>query len=494
MVFNKKTKGSVTIFVSLTIIMVISLILSLVEVVHFTAIKKLTEPVSKIGAESAFADFNRYLYEEFGVLAIDGGYGKETFDIVKLEERILPYLRDNINPEGRGNFLRADPKVSLTEYGVLTDSFGAAFIKQAAISKMYELPSDVINAWDKLGNDLESGNLSQNSVEELLNNSKESLSNIDSNDSKKEVIVSELPPIEQEQFERNGNPIDAILSFKSKAVLSQVIGDLHSISTKEISTDIPSKRGRANWNRGANLTVNPREKAIFALYLKDKFSSYVSKKEREGIGYEWEYVIAGKNSDMKNLETIVVRLLALREVQNLASIMADPIKVSKAYSIATAICAGLALPALIEPVKLGIIAAWAYIESVLDVRLLLQGGKVALVKSPAEWTSNILLFPNYIRTDVSAYPSQSGMSYEDYLLSMSLVMQESQLGLRSVDVAECALRSSLDYQNIRLENSIYCAKFLFDYKATPIFASLTPILSGKLNTYEFHVTEELSYI
>lgn len=495
MVFKRKCKGSVTVFFSMIIVMVISLVLSLVELLHYIGLERLTVPVSKIGAESAFADYNRALLEDYGILAIDGGYGKRSLDIARMEERVLPYLCDNINPEGKLNFLRAYPSVEVLDYGVLTDQGGAAFIKEAAITMMYELPADIINPWRDLTSDIESNDSDNEGVEELLLKSKESMDSADVETEGEEVILSTLTPDKQYQFEQNGSPIDAILKFKSKAILAQVVRDMSLVSPKEMDPDVPSKRESVSWgSTGSSITINTRDRAMFLLYLKKHFGSYKNPKEQGGLSYEWEYVIGGKNSDIRNLEVVVTRLLALRESQNLISIMQDQTKVTEAYSIATAICAGLAIPALIEPVKLGVIAAWAYLESVLDVRLLLNGGKVAPVKTPAQWTSNILLFPNYIRTDVCAYDSDTGMDYEDYLMVITLLVRDGLLGLRSLDITEIGLRAIDDYANVHMENFIYRADFLFTYHANPMFASLTPMLSGRLKNYEIKKTESLSYI
>ena len=91
-------------------------------------------------------------------------------------------------------------------------------------------------------------------------------------------------------------------------------------------------------------------------------------------------LIGGKDNDADNLRVTVDRLLLLREGLNMASLMAMPDKQSEAMALAVTLAGATVNPAIIEAVKYGILAAWAYVESVLDVRTLLDGGKISLVK------------------------------------------------------------------------------------------------------------------
>lgn len=44
-------------------------------------------------------------------------------------------------------------------------------------------------------------------------------------------------------------------------------------------------------------------------------------------------------------------------------------------------------PAVVRLVQTGVIAAWAYVESILDIRALLAGDKIALIKTETQWTA-----------------------------------------------------------------------------------------------------------
>ena len=73
----------------------------------------------------------------------------------------------------------------------------------------------------------------------------------------------------------------------------------------------------------------------------------------------------------------VDRLLLIRDGLNMASIMSMPDKQAEAEALAIAMAGASVNPAIIEAVKYGILAAWAYVESVLDIRALLDGDKIS---------------------------------------------------------------------------------------------------------------------
>ena len=103
------------------------------------------------------------------------------------------------------------------------------------------------------------------------------------------------------------------------------------------------------------------------------------------LRYQLEYVIGGKNTDQENLKAVVYRLLAAREAANMMYLLQDPTRQAEIHEMALVICAAIGFPALEGIVSLALQAAWAFGESLLDVRQLLTGGKVPLVKTGDTW-------------------------------------------------------------------------------------------------------------
>ncbi len=488
-------KGSLTVFLSLTTLMIVSLILSLVELVHFKMLNAYTETVSDIAIESGFGDFNRVMLEDYGILAVDMGYCSPDMRLDKFEARMLGYMQDNLDSEGV-SFLRAMPNHGKVKgYGLLTDNSGAAFIKEAAKDMEYRLPSVLIEKLKEVTNESSFAN-GDSDVDIMLNDSANSVKYAESSGETGggEQIESPLNAEEQRLLEENGSPVDNAMEWRGKAVLAQVVGDTEALSKETISSSGDLELRAKNAETDRRVTVTPGEKMLYAAYLKTSFGNYTKLSRHKGITYEWEYVLNGKSSDIENLEATVLKLLAQREAANLAYLISDTAKLAEAESISTAICAGLAMPALIEPVKWGIVAAWAYLESVLDVRLLLAGGRAPVIKTKENWTSNILLLPSYMDTSVMAKESEAGLSYEDYLMAMTVISPVDKLGIRGLELIENAIRQNRDYSEIRMENFVYCVEAEYEYEASPVFATLTPMTGGLLKNYKFSFIKKLSYL
>ena len=71
--------------------------------------------------------------------------------------------------------------------------------------------------------------------------------------------------------------------------------------------------------------------------------TYIDGEERdglsqEGLSYQLEYAVAGKDTDMENLKSVVMRLLAVREAANLTFLLSDPSSQAQIQEMALTIC------------------------------------------------------------------------------------------------------------------------------------------------------------
>ena len=98
-----------------------------------------------------------------------------------------------------------------------------------------------------------------------------------------------------------------------------------------------------------------------------------------------EYILAGRQSDRENLEAVANKLVLLRFVPNYLYLQTNSTRQAEARAAAGTLCTLLAVPAVTEAAAQGILLAWAYGESVMDVRTLLNGKKIAVVKDDASW-------------------------------------------------------------------------------------------------------------
>ena len=186
-------------------------------------------------------------------------------------------------------------------------------------------------------------------------------------------MIPELPP-EQE------NPLEVVHAIKQNALLGMTLGDFGAVSTRQ--TDLGDSIERRQKQTGnMEIQVSDWYDRILALeYMDQYFGDYLGESEDHALAYELEYVLAGKGSDKENLESVIKRLLFVREAANITHILGDGDKRAKTLGMAEALAGFTGNPAVVRLVQTGVIAAWAYVESILDIRALLAGDKIALIK------------------------------------------------------------------------------------------------------------------
>ena len=141
----------------------------------------------------------------------------------------------------------------------------------------------------------------------------------------------------------------------------------------------------------------------------------------------------------------------------------------QANAIAHTIAAFTMNEAIIETVAVGIMAAWAFIESVLDVRLLLAGGKIPVIKTLDDWTSDVYHLSSFLDVSKKAKETKNGISYRDYLMGFLAIVSDKSLSIRACDVMEVALNSTEDYKNSKMDNMFFMADFTMSFIENELF-------------------------
>jgi len=174
---------------------------------------------------------------------------------------------------------------------------------------------------------------------------------------------------------------------------------------------------------------------------------------REGhfFGNEVEYLIVGGFSDKSNYSNGVTgvkdRLRLIRLAMNNIALLKDPKKMAIVEEIALA-AAAITGETFYEPVKAGVIEAWAAAETGNDLVLFEHGKKVAFIKTPAQWaTQNIQdIWAGWTgewRETTPIYAAdRSGQGYRDYLRLMLYVVDRETKLLRMMDLMQINLKGT----------------------------------------------------
>lgn len=484
---SNKEEGSISIFLALTLILILSFLFSMLELARVKGMQQLIKRKTQMELESVFGGYNQELWEYYNLLFLDTSNGTGELDVRLLESRIM----EEAYQEGKEThfYQMARKDATVESYVLATDQNGAEFKRQACRAAKERLAENGVETlksrveiWQEI--EEESGDLEQK-WEEALEAEEEAENGEEGVGAQEEEAPQDNPLPE--------NPMDYVAQLKTSPLLALVLEDPSQLSGKGV--DIADSLDNRELFCG-NMTIEAEDsvdKLWLVQYLSEYFSSKTnSKGQGHALDYELEYCIGGKATDSENLEVVVNKLLLLRESANFVTIMKDSEKKSLAMEMATAVVGFTGIVPLIKAVQIGILVAWCYAESILDVRCLLAGGKVPLVKNSAQWKSD----PFHLSEEIFQNNSQeeeSGMEYGEYLQILLYMTGEDQLTSRALNVIEKNVRVLSGNNDIRMDAMVSGVEVTASYSASPLFLSIIPIgqkLDGK---YYFVESQKFMY-
>lgn len=437
-------KGQITVFLSLILTIICALIGATIESIQVGVMRMQTECAMDMGMNSIFAEYNRELLDSYDLFFIDSAYGSGHPSVYNTGEHLRRYMEYNMNTSKgllvfrKGDYLGLKPEsAAVSIYSLASDEGGKVFKRQA-----------IHSAKDNLGISAITGVMKQISVYE-----KSGIKNMDVTKERQRAEDDfhnyEIPPVVHEDGTKEeitiDNPADEVNATR-EGVLGLVIKDTGQISGKSfLLSELASHRKLA---AGEGLIANKEDldsasnEILFGEYILDKFGTYTNKKDHEAISYEAEYVLIGKSSDLENLKGVVNRLLLLRETANVIYLLGDGPKLAEAEALAATIAGFLGLPAIIDLLKYTLIFAWAFAESTIDVRTLLEGGKVPIMKTSADWTLAIENLLIYQTQTESGRSSDKGIDYNTYIRIFLYFQNKKEKVMRCIDVIEMNLRKT----------------------------------------------------
>ena len=454
-------KGSVTIYLALTLSVMLSLFLTLIEGARTSAIRMQSECAMDLSLYSVFAEYNRELLEQYDLFFIDTSYGSENCAIENTAEHLRGYMADNTEQNlGIANGMVRDllalkvEETQIGEFTLATDEQGEVFRRQAVsymkdkygLSYIKELKKNLEQAADA---DL----LERDITGERKANQK---AIDDTKLPKKKVGEDEWEEIPLE------NPADEVNATRNKGVLA-LVTDKDAVLSNEtiVKENYISHRKRSTGSgllerKGCTAT----DELFFYGYLLDKFGTYTNPLEKSRLKYQVEYLLAGKENDMDNLKWVVNRLLLIRETANVVYLFSNERKMAEAEALALTLSAVIQLPELAKLVQVALIFAWAYAESVYDVKQLLAGRRVPLIKTDETWHFGLEGMLSYEKgledsqDGSEEHASEEGLAYEDYLMVLLTVVNKETRTFRAMDLIEMDLRKTVGNETFRMDGCV----------------------------------------
>lgn len=227
--------------------------------------------------------------------------------------------------------------------------------------------------------------------------------------------------------------LNRLRQLAQEGILSLVVPEGMQVSSGRADTaNCPSNRA-AFEEEGLNLL----KQAVTAEYCQVFMNHFCDTGEKENA-YEMEYLLFGLEGDRENLVQTAERLLMVREGMNLIHILGDSEKRSQAKALAASVVGAFGLLPLVSITAFLIMGLWAFGEAVGDVKALLKGDKIPILKGKEDWSlslDNLLEFAAKGSLEGSK-SRESGLNYQQYLTIFLLLEPGTRLLYRIMDVIE----------------------------------------------------------
>lgn len=508
---KNKSQGSMTIFATLTILLVSAFLLVLLEAGRQNHLRSIAYLKTQAAMESVFAGYCRPLWESYGILAFDYGGTEETEPFFEWENYVVGTCKEDESKSSgkeQSHLRLMVQEAEFDEYRLLTDDSGGVYIASASAYMKNTLAKQMIDALIEQYQLLVGLNVSDSpdasaidaadaAIEEA-NDIAEATEegNTKKGNTKKKAAANDKDIIATSQesvIELEESPLDIIKALWSKGVLTLVLEDANSVSKeRESYKDAVTGRTLCEGTCSNEVENDWVDMLLFSQYLLEQFSCYTKGDATGTQQYELEYILCGKEKDSDNLCGAVERLLAVREAANLAYLAADAGKQQLAYSVAVSLAGITANAAIIYAVKCGVLAAWALAESILDVRALLAGEKIALLKNSTQWTSDILHLGEAFSSFGKAKGCSNGIPYERYL-GFLIMLNEQRASYRAMDIQETAIRKQEGYEHFCMDHMVTDARLVVCYQTKPLFLGMDPLTKDMDSTFQILSQTSFSY-
>lgn len=440
---EERYQGEVTAYLSLIFILMITFIGGIMESASIQLAKNYRRADTDRAMECVFAEYQKELLEEYDIFALDGSYETGQYDQQNIAERLNYYAGGGLQH-------------SVERIQFLSDNGCSAFIGQisAYISNKYGLDAmkEMLGktfSWGQQEEKAESYVKEEGDWQKYM-------------DDLLEENESELP--------REDNPIAHVGQLKKSPILTLVMPKERQISEKRVESgemlDARERnRGYGNFSDVSEGSGN-LSSLLFGEYLLGHFAKFTDREYTGVLDYELEYILAGKESDKENLESVARKLILFRFVPNYAYIQTDSEMKAEAEAAAMALCTLLTVPAITEAAAQGILLAWAYGESIMDVRSLLKGNKVPLAKSKESWQLQFskLLTLGTDEEQSEGRDDENGLGYLEYLRMLLFLEKKETAALRVLGLIEQNMRKihgqayfRADYCISRMEIRTFCS-------------------------------------
>ena len=446
--------GYLTVFMALILPLVLSLYFALLQGARMNASRLEVTCAADASTDAVMAEFSAALFSRYDLFFIDTSYGSGSPSDAALEERLNYYFGKNLAPAPVLSLFGAGSFTGLSGAGVLLtgtrhaadmgflplrEQIGAYMSADPAGAAAGEV-TRILDLWQGLpvnAEALSSGMEGcRKQMEELLEKSR------DRKEAAREEAGDEAEDSSGEGEEKN--TLEGFADFLKQPLLTQVLGEGADIS--EARADLTGFFSHRGVSGGGGLyTENshgilPASSVMLDLYLAEKCGCRGNAREGSLLKYQLEYILQGRDSDRANLEKTLEELLLIRLALNSLFLLQDPEKQAELESAASSLSLTLLIPEFEPVLKAVLLAAWSYLESIHDLKILMKGERAPLIKTGETWKTGVGALLRGESEEAAEEGTGTGLTYGEYLQILLFMEGSSLRCTRLMDVMEMDLR------------------------------------------------------
>ncbi len=497
------SEGSITVFLTCVFLLFYSLIGVAWEHARVFSAGGYMQVAARQAAMTLFGDFNKELYEEYGLFAY-GGY--DGIGVPECSENLRGLLEDNLAaaPEHTYrpyvDFYRfRNVEVSVEKAVLLSDSEEfcrqvEAFLKADAAEKITD------SVFEKLSGRGDSVAEERLRMAEEYEEGKYDPETEEDGGQSSDADAGGALSEEDQTDDAGGNPLEFFREMMRDGILNlvcdaELLEDGTIESSEEMEGESDSGSGQDREESASKILQNLLEdggqgietgaihtgaqKLETIAYADRQFSNYTKDRGRT-TKYGLEYLAAGKGQEKDNLAYVVNRILVTRLLLNFSCIAADSGMQKKSLATATAIAGFTGLQPVVTAVQYIILLILAFQEACVDMMALLDGREVPVFKT----AENLKMKYEEIckgsrqlfKEKASGYPkaenaSAQGVSYTQYLWLLLALQPKDTIVARSYDLIQYDLRERYN-QSFCISSAVCRAKWEINWEIPFLFSNL----------------------
>lgn len=472
--------AQLTVMAAMVLMVVISLITTCIKSSLQSGYYTVVKQSCRLSEESVFASYNNQLLKDFNIFALNKS------DI--LNNKLCSYINENISSYS--------PNISLSDcafntFSYMTDNEGYGVEEQIVKAMEYGMYSGVFDKESKYircgENISEAQAYSEQFNGDNANLKKELADMLEQSDDgdmqyedrQKEQINTSLNAVWQLYEYLKSGICETVTEgrISNKYIEIQELADEY-IKSRDISfinKDVIKRSIEASGNEDTL-----KKNVLSTEYVAKHFICYTDTSpgdnDRAGssalLDYEMEYIIGGEHNDRENVYKVINQLSVIREGVNLSYLISSQDKMSEAYMLAAALVGVTGCDLAVRLVQYIIVSIWAYAESMVELRKLLAGETIALIKNRDNWIlqlsslvdeklnlqsliNNITSY-EAVNNKVEENGRDNGIGYKEYLKLLIMYMNKSDRNYRIAALMELRM-IMYGHSGFRMKNYIYAA-------------------------------------